>query len=113
MPRYAPNKMSSEVKRRYFELIRSGFVRIACVAEGGRVAQPRVAVVHRRLTGGFHRRPDQPQGAYIRLLRGAEGPLLVPSPVIGEIGYLLQSRGWPAGRGYVPSVIRQQWLPSR
>ena len=24
MPRYAPNKMSAEVKRRYFELIRSG-----------------------------------------------------------------------------------------
>lgn len=24
MPRYAPNKMPSEVKRRYFELIRSG-----------------------------------------------------------------------------------------
>jgi len=30
------------------------------------------------------------------LLRGAEGPLLAPSrPVLGEIGYLLQSRVRP------------------
>jgi uncharacterized protein len=29
------------------------------------------------------------------LLRQAEGPLLVPSPVLGEIGYLLQSRVGP------------------
>jgi hypothetical protein len=28
-------------------------------------------------------------------LRHAEGPLLVPSPVLGEIGYLLQSRAGP------------------
>jgi uncharacterized protein len=27
--------------------------------------------------------------------RAAEGPLLVPSPVLGEIGYLLQSRVGP------------------
>jgi predicted nucleic acid-binding protein len=30
--------------------------------------------------------------ACLNLLRQAEGPLLVPSPVFGEIGYLLQSR---------------------
>ena len=29
------------------------------------------------------------------LLRHAEGPLLVPSPVLGETGYLLQSRAGP------------------
>jgi uncharacterized protein len=29
------------------------------------------------------------------LLRQAQGPLLVPSPVLGEIGYLLQSRVGP------------------
>jgi hypothetical protein len=29
------------------------------------------------------------------LLRQAEGPLLVPSPVFGEIGHLLQSRVGP------------------
>jgi uncharacterized protein len=38
---------------------------------------------------------DQAHGACIRLLRTAEGPLLVPSPVMGEIGYLLQSRVGP------------------
>jgi hypothetical protein len=31
----------------------------------------------------------------VRLLRQAEGPLLVPSPVLGEVGYLLQSRVGP------------------
>jgi uncharacterized protein len=31
----------------------------------------------------------------LRLLRQADGPLLVPSPVLGEIGYLLQSRVGP------------------
>jgi uncharacterized protein len=29
------------------------------------------------------------------LLRAAKGPLLVPSPVMGEIGYLFQSRVGP------------------
>ena len=29
------------------------------------------------------------------MLRQAEGPLLVPSPVLGEVGYLLQSRVGP------------------
>jgi hypothetical protein len=31
----------------------------------------------------------------LRALRRAVGPLLVPSPVLGEIGYLLQSRVGP------------------
>jgi uncharacterized protein len=31
----------------------------------------------------------------VKLLREAEGPLLVPAPVLGEIGYLLQSRVGP------------------
>jgi hypothetical protein len=31
----------------------------------------------------------------LALMRAAEGPLLVPSPVLGEIGYLLQSRVGP------------------
>ncbi|MBG0812665.1 type II toxin-antitoxin system VapC family toxin [Planomonospora sp. ID82291] len=31
----------------------------------------------------------------LKLLRRARGPLLVPSPVMGEIGYLLESRVGP------------------
>jgi hypothetical protein len=38
---------------------------------------------------------DHARQACRRLLRHAEGPLLVPSPVPGEIGYLLQSRAGP------------------
>ena len=38
---------------------------------------------------------DHAHQACVRLLRQAEGPLLVPSPVLGEIGYLLQSRVGP------------------
>jgi uncharacterized protein len=38
---------------------------------------------------------DQAHQTCLRLLRRAEGPLLVPSPVLGEIGYLLQSRVGP------------------
>lgn len=38
---------------------------------------------------------DQAHAACLRLLRQAEGPLLVPSPVMGEVGYLLQSRVGP------------------
>lgn len=38
---------------------------------------------------------DRAHGPCVRLLRGAKGPLLVPSPVMGEIGYLLQSRVGP------------------
>jgi predicted nucleic acid-binding protein len=35
---------------------------------------------------------DNHHSACLSLMRAAEGPLLVPSPVLGEIGYLLQSR---------------------
>ncbi|MDQ2813086.1 MAG: PIN domain-containing protein [Actinomycetota bacterium] len=38
---------------------------------------------------------DHAHRACLNLLRQAEGPLLVPSPVLGEIGYLLQSRVGP------------------
>jgi uncharacterized protein len=38
---------------------------------------------------------DHHHAACLTLLRDAEGPLLVPSPVLGEIGYLLQSRVGP------------------
>ncbi len=38
---------------------------------------------------------DQTHRSCVRLLREAEGPLLVPSPVMGEVGYLLQSRVGP------------------
>jgi uncharacterized protein len=38
---------------------------------------------------------DHAHRACIGLLREANGPLLVPSPVMGEIGYLLQSRVGP------------------
>jgi uncharacterized protein len=38
---------------------------------------------------------DHAHPACLRLLRQADGPLLVPSPVLGEIGYLLQSRVGP------------------
>jgi predicted nucleic acid-binding protein len=38
---------------------------------------------------------DHHHAACLALIRAAEGPLLVPSPVLGEIGYLLQSRVGP------------------
>ena len=38
---------------------------------------------------------DHHHAACLALMRGNEGPLLVPSPVLGEIGYLLQSRVGP------------------
>src|SRR5690242_21369087 len=38
---------------------------------------------------------DQAHQTCLRLLRQADGPLLVPSPLLGEIGYLLQSRVGP------------------
>jgi predicted nucleic acid-binding protein len=38
---------------------------------------------------------DQAHGACLELLRRSEGPLLIPSPVMGEMGYLLQSRVGP------------------
>jgi uncharacterized protein len=39
---------------------------------------------------------DHAHDACLALLSSAEGPLLVPSPVLGEVGYLLQSRVGPA-----------------
>jgi uncharacterized protein len=41
---------------------------------------------------------DQAHRACVGVLRQAEGPLLVPSPVLGEIGYLLQSRVGPQAK---------------
>ncbi|MGO9782139.1 MAG: type II toxin-antitoxin system VapC family toxin [Streptosporangiaceae bacterium] len=38
---------------------------------------------------------DHHHAACLAQMRAAEGPLLVPSPVLGEIGYLLQSRVGP------------------
>jgi uncharacterized protein len=38
---------------------------------------------------------DHAHRACVRLLRQAEAPLLVPSPVLGEVGYLLQPRVGP------------------
>ncbi|GAA4567361.1 hypothetical protein GCM10023193_46180 [Planotetraspora kaengkrachanensis] len=38
---------------------------------------------------------DERHQACLKLLRQAEGPLLVPSPVMGEVGYLLESRVGP------------------
>jgi len=38
---------------------------------------------------------DHAHRACLKLLRQAQGPLVVPSPVLGEIGYLLQSRAGP------------------
>jgi hypothetical protein len=52
----------------------------------------------RRSTTGATRSPataHAPHQACLRLLRHAEDPLPVPSPVLGEIGYLLQSRAGP------------------
>ena len=48
---------------------------------------------------------DQAHRACIRLLRQAEGPLLVPSPVLGEVGYLLQSRVGPLDQRHF-AVVR-------
>jgi uncharacterized protein len=38
---------------------------------------------------------NQAHAACLRLMRQADGPLLVPSPVLGEIGYSLLSRVGP------------------
>jgi transposase, IS30 family len=53
MPRCAPNKIPSEVKRGYFQPVRSGLSGSEASQPGGRVAELRVAVVHRRWAGGF------------------------------------------------------------
>ncbi|MCW2931543.1 MAG: hypothetical protein JWM19_2505 [Actinomycetia bacterium] len=54
---------------------------------------------------------DHYHAACLSLMRDAEGPLLVPSPVLGEIGYLLQSRVGPPAR-LLPSGRRQWRGPS-
>ena len=38
---------------------------------------------------------DEHHHACVKLLRQADGPLLVPAPVMGEIGYLLETRVGP------------------
>lgn len=38
---------------------------------------------------------DEHHYACVKLLRQADGPLLVPAPVMGEIGYLLETRVGP------------------
>jgi predicted nucleic acid-binding protein len=38
---------------------------------------------------------DHAHEACLTLLSSPDGPLLVPSPVLGEVGYLLQSRVGP------------------
>jgi hypothetical protein len=57
-------------------------------------AADNAAVRHRVLPAAGNVK-DQAQQACLRLLRLAEGPLLVPSPVLGEVGYLLQSQVGP------------------
>ena len=64
---------------------------------------------------------DHYHDACVALLRSAEGPLLVPSPVLGEIGYLLQSRVGPhaeiaflrsfGGNGFHLAEIEQADVP--
>src|SRR6266702_7991441 len=54
---------------------------------------------------------DHAHQACLRLLRHAEGPLLVPSPVLGEIGYLLQSRAGPLAVRRMGSVARMPPFP--
>ncbi len=44
---------------------------------------------------------DKHHQACLKLLRQAEGPLLVPSPVMGEVGYLLESRVGPQAEVYL------------
>jgi hypothetical protein len=72
MPRFAPNKMPVEVKRRYFELIREGWSGALLVDEDGRAGQAALdggvpclsaVVLCRRLVG---RRPGS-----VRLRRRA------------------------------------------
>ena len=64
---------------------------------------------------------DQAHRACVRLLRQAVGPLLVPSPVLGKVGYLLQSRVGPqaevtflrsfGGDGFQVSELEHQDIP--
>ena len=64
---------------------------------------------------------DQHHRACLRLLRQAEGPLLVPSPVMGEVGYFLDSRVGPqaevtflksfGGNGFHVAELEDEDLP--
>jgi hypothetical protein len=55
VPRYAPNKMPAAVKKRYFELIRTGMKRSGFGPAGRRVDQLRLAVVPPRWRRDHHR----------------------------------------------------------
>lgn len=64
---------------------------------------------------------DRHHRACLKLLRHAEGPLLVPSPVMGEVGYLLDSRVGPqaevtflksfGGNGFHVAELEDEDLP--
>jgi predicted nucleic acid-binding protein len=56
---------------------------------------------------------DQAHRACVKLLRHAEGPLLVPSPVLGEIGYLLQSRVGPQAEATFLKSFGSDGFPHR
>jgi predicted nucleic acid-binding protein len=56
---------------------------------------------------------DEHHHACVKLLRQADGPLLVPAPVMGEIGYLLETRVGAPGGGVFPEVLRRRRLPHR
>ncbi|GAA2412598.1 hypothetical protein GCM10010404_83210 [Nonomuraea africana] len=64
---------------------------------------------------------DEHHHTCLKLLRQAEGPLLVPSPVMGEVGYLLESRVGPqaevtflksfGGNGFHVAELEDEDLP--
>ncbi|MEU4327599.1 type II toxin-antitoxin system VapC family toxin [Nonomuraea dietziae] len=64
---------------------------------------------------------DEHHHACLKLLRQAGGPLLVPSPVMGEVGYLLESRVGPhaevtflksfGGNGFHVAELEDEDLP--
>ncbi|MEV4064842.1 type II toxin-antitoxin system VapC family toxin [Nonomuraea dietziae] len=64
---------------------------------------------------------DEHHHACLKLLRQAGGPLLVPSPVMGEVGYLLESRVGPqaevtflksfGGNGFHVAELEEEDLP--
>ncbi|GGO24990.1 type II toxin-antitoxin system VapC family toxin [Microbispora bryophytorum] len=64
---------------------------------------------------------DKHHQACLKLLREVEGPLLVPSPVMGEVGYLLESRVGPhaevtflksfGGSGFHVAELEDEDLP--
>jgi predicted nucleic acid-binding protein len=64
---------------------------------------------------------DEHHHACLKLLRQVEGPLLVPSPVMSEVGYLLESRVGPqaevtflksfGGNGFHVAELEDEDLP--